>query len=251
MVVDPAIEVTTAQLGPVVDHQHVRIASFPGHVVQHRDHTLAGQREVDCDRRALARAVVLQVGCAELAAVGQAVLGEVQRPALVSSDRAPASDAVATEAALLPAAPADRQLLLTVQPLDAFVVHAPALSTQQLVQPAVAEPSTLAGENPEPFTQPLLVAGPPRFPRQPPSARSRSACRHDAATAHARSAPWPPPPAVPQASPVFCQQPSERLVVEHQVVPASNCFKRRFSSAKSLSRLASDTVMPPNFARHL
>src|SRR5919107_766409 len=72
--------------------------------------SLARQREVDGDGRALARAVVLQVGGAEPATVGQAVLGEVERPSLVGGDRAPGACRHAAEPALLAAAAADREL---------------------------------------------------------------------------------------------------------------------------------------------
>src|SRR3712207_9284598 len=86
-------------------------------VLEHGDHPPARQREVDQDRRALARAVVLQVGGAEPAAVGQAVLGEVERSALVGGDRTPGARHHAAEPALLPAAPADGQLLLAIETL--------------------------------------------------------------------------------------------------------------------------------------
>jgi hypothetical protein len=43
MVVGPAIEVTTAQLGAVVDHQHVRVAALAGHSLEHADHALTRQ----------------------------------------------------------------------------------------------------------------------------------------------------------------------------------------------------------------
>src|SRR3712207_9567595 len=84
-------------------------------VLEHGDHPPARQREVDQDRRALARAVVLQVGGAEPAAVGQAVLGEVQGPALVGGDRAPRARQHGAGPALPPAAPTDRELLFLVE----------------------------------------------------------------------------------------------------------------------------------------
>src|SRR3954452_16211633 len=83
VLVGPALEITTAQLGSVVHDQHIGIATYFGDILEHADHPLAGQRDVDNDGRALTRAVVLEVGGAEPAAVGQAVLDEVQGPALV------------------------------------------------------------------------------------------------------------------------------------------------------------------------
>ncbi len=122
-----------------------------------------GQREVDQDRRALARAVVLEVGGAEPAAVGQAVLGEVQGPALVGGDRAPRARRHAAEPPLLPAAAADRELLFLIEPVDELVVRRPSLATQQLVAAAIAEASALAGKSAKPLAQPLVVASPLRL----------------------------------------------------------------------------------------
>jgi hypothetical protein len=58
---------------------------------------------------------------------------------------------------LLPATAADRQLLLAIEPLDELVVHPPALAAQQLVQPPVAEPATLAGKSAQALTQPRMA----------------------------------------------------------------------------------------------
>jgi hypothetical protein len=35
------------------------------------------------------------------------------------------------------------------------------------------------------------------------------------------------------------------------IVSARSCFRRRFSSSSARSRLASETAIPPYFARHL
>jgi hypothetical protein len=66
-----------------------------------------------------------------------------ERPALVGGDRAPGARQHAAEPALLAAVAADRELLFLVEPVDELVVHLPALATQQLVQPPVAEPASL------------------------------------------------------------------------------------------------------------
>src|SRR4051794_25003533 len=133
----------------MVHNQPIGTAAYFGDILEHADHPLAGQRDVDNDGRALARAVVLQVGGAELAPAGEAILGEVERPALVGGDRAPMTRHGATPA-LLPATAADGQLLLAMQPLDELVVHPPALAAQQRVQPPIAEPPPLAGEGAKP-----------------------------------------------------------------------------------------------------
>src|SRR3712207_4329967 len=66
ILVGPAVELAATELRTIVDHQRVGIAARAGGILKHRDHPLAGQREVDQDRRTLARAIVLQVGGAEL-----------------------------------------------------------------------------------------------------------------------------------------------------------------------------------------
>jgi hypothetical protein len=163
MVVCPPVQLPTTQLRPVVDHQHVGVAARLGGIVEHRHHPLAGQREVDRDRRALAGAIVLQVGGAELAPAGQTVLGEVQGPALVGGDRAPVPGH-GPAAALLPAAAAEGQLLLAIQPRDELMVGPPALATEQLVQPPVAEPAALAGEGTQALAEPRVLTHALRLP---------------------------------------------------------------------------------------
>ena len=61
--------------------------------------------------------------------------------------------------ALLPATAADGQLLLAIEPLHELVVHSPALPAQQLVQPPIAEPPTLASEGTHAVAKPCMVAG--------------------------------------------------------------------------------------------
>jgi hypothetical protein len=65
--------------------------------------------------------------------------------------------------ALLPAAAADRELLLAVQALDELVVDHEALPTQQFVQPPVAEASSLAGKSAQALAQPFMIARPLRL----------------------------------------------------------------------------------------
>src|SRR4051812_11549916 len=150
-------------------------------------------------------------------AVGQAVLDEVQGPALVGGDRAPGARRD-TAPALLPAAPTDCGLLLLIEAVDELVVGRETLPTQQLVQPAAG--SRTGGAHRQGHASARAGAHDPAhaWARVPPSsARYRSACRRGAATARAPLGPSPPPAAALQASPVFCQQTLERLIVEHGV----------------------------------
>jgi hypothetical protein len=208
-----------------------------------------GQREVDQDRRALARAVVLEVGGAEPAAVGQAVLGEVQGPALVGGDRAPGARQPAAEPALLPAAAADGQLLLAVEALHELVVRPPALAAQQRVQPPVAEPAPLAGQG----TQALAQAG--VVPRALGRALRHRARDPDQPASTATGEPMlllgdrhrlPP---CRRRRQFFASSPSSAW--SSSIVSARSCLRRRFSSSSALSRLASETAIPAYFARHL
>lgn len=102
----PAVEIATAQLGTVVHHQRVGVAARLGGIFEHRHQPSAEQREIDGDGRALAGAIALQVGGAELAPVGRANVGEVQGSALVGGDRAPARGH-GSAAALSPATATD------------------------------------------------------------------------------------------------------------------------------------------------
>ena len=55
-------------------------------------------------------------------------------------------------AALLPVTAADREPLFLVEPGDELVVGAPVLALEQLVQPAIAEATMLAGKGTKPLT---------------------------------------------------------------------------------------------------
>lgn len=78
MIVGPSVERAPAQFRAVVDDQDIGVSAFAGHAFQHVHDPLARQREVRLDRRAFAGAIVLEVGGAELATVGQSIAGEVE-----------------------------------------------------------------------------------------------------------------------------------------------------------------------------
>lgn len=89
VIICPSVQRPPAQFRAVIDDQDIGIAPFSGHTFQHLDHPLARQREIRLDGRTFARAVVFQIGRAELTAICQRVAGEVERPALVGRNRAP------------------------------------------------------------------------------------------------------------------------------------------------------------------
>ena len=67
------------------------LSPLAGHAFQHVHDPLSRQRNIHLDRRALPSAIVLEPGSAELAAIGQRVAREVERPALVGGNRAPSA----------------------------------------------------------------------------------------------------------------------------------------------------------------
>jgi len=90
-----------------------------------------------------AGAIILEVGSAELAAVGQRVAGEVERPALVGGDGAPGALAgIARD--LLALGAAQPQPFFAVDPLNDLHVHLEALANQLGVQHAIAIPPVFA-----------------------------------------------------------------------------------------------------------
>src|SRR3954454_11808930 len=233
VLVGPAVEITAAQLGSVVHDQHVGIAAFTGNVLEHGGHPPAREREIDQDRRALARAVVLEIGGSEPTAVGQAVLDEVQGPALVGGDRAPGARHD-TAFALLPAAATDGQLLLAIEPLHELVVGLPPLAAQEHVQPSVAEPAPLAGKGVQALAQAGMVACPPGFPlhhraRDPDQPASTAAGEPMLLLGdHHRLPPRR------RRQQFFASRPLSAWL--SSMLSASSCFSRRFSSSSARSR---------------
>jgi hypothetical protein len=89
VIISPSIKRAPAQFRAVIHDQDIGVSPFTGHAFQHFHDPLARQRKIHLDRRALPGAIVLEVGGAELAAIGQRIAGEVERPALVGRDLAP------------------------------------------------------------------------------------------------------------------------------------------------------------------
>jgi len=207
----------------------------------------ARQRGVGHQRQALARTVIDHRQDAEAPPVRQLVCDEVQRPALVGRQRQ-VQRSPRAHRSLPAAAPAHRQLLVAIDPLDPFPVDRMALAPQQHVQATIAEPSTFLGQGLQPVAQSAVV-------------RARRLI------AHAR-----PIDAQNTARPPFAHlvgglQMASRLAIaggRHHFFPsrsfratlssiasASIRFSRAFSSSSALSRRASDTSSPPNLAFHL
>jgi hypothetical protein len=122
----PGQEGAARELRAVVAHDPRGQRPPPGEAVQRLGDATARQRGVDRDQRALAREVIHDREAAEHAPVGERVVHEVHRPALARPRRHVRRHAGGAAARATAAAPAKRELLLTVQPLRALVApHEP------------------------------------------------------------------------------------------------------------------------------
>lgn len=105
----------------------------------------ASERRVDFDAVALARVRIDDVERAEATTVGEVVVDEVHRPALIRMRRRRQRHRPhGTE--LLARALSYRQSFASVEPINALAIHDPTFTHQQDVQASVAEPRTLSGE---------------------------------------------------------------------------------------------------------
>ena len=143
VIIGPSIQRSPAQFRAIIDDQDIGVSSLTGHAFQHLDHPFSRQREIYLDRRALPGAVVLEVGSAELAAIGQSIAGEVERPTLVGRNRAPgALSPLARD--LLALCAAQPQSFFAVEALDDLDVHPEALADEFGMQHAIPIPPVLA-----------------------------------------------------------------------------------------------------------
>jgi putative transposase len=143
MIIGPAIERAPAQFRAVVDDQEVGVSPLTGHALQHVHDPIARPREIHLDRRALPGAVVLEIGGAELAALGQRIAGEIERPSPFGGNGAPAAFArLARDLLALRATPP--QPLFAVDPLDHLDLHLEALADQLGMQRAIAIPAVFS-----------------------------------------------------------------------------------------------------------
>ncbi|MDN5788784.1 MAG: hypothetical protein L0H65_17365, partial [Pseudorhodobacter sp.] len=78
-IIGPSIQGPGAQFLAVINDQDIGVSpALTGHALQHIHDALSRQREIDLDRRALPGAVILEVGRAKLAAIGQGIAGEIE-----------------------------------------------------------------------------------------------------------------------------------------------------------------------------
>ena len=143
VIIGPSIQRPPAQFRAVIDDQDIGVSPLAGHAFQHLDHPLARQREIHLDGRAFARAVVFQIGRAELTAIGQRVAGEVERPALVGRNRAPGLFTTLARD-LLALGAAQPQPFFAVDAFDHLHIHAEVLPNELCVQHAIAIPPVFA-----------------------------------------------------------------------------------------------------------
>ena len=87
ILVSPLIHHLTGKLGPVVDHDRLRLAASSLQFFQHPHAPLTRLRGVHLDAWRVAREAVHQVQSSELAPTGECILGEVHGPDLVGAHR--------------------------------------------------------------------------------------------------------------------------------------------------------------------
>jgi len=140
----PLIECLAGELGTIVTDERRREAARYGQLIKHAHHALARQREVDFDRRRLAREVIDARECAKLPPVAQCVRDEVHAPPLVRCAWRREWHARHRDALALP--PADVESFFPIDPLYELPIDDIAFAPQQHVEPPIAPARALRRE---------------------------------------------------------------------------------------------------------
>src|SRR6185312_11862481 len=193
--------------------------------------------------QALAGEVIDHHQDAEPPTIGQRVRGKVERPTLVRSLRQRHRRPCA-QSALATTTPTHLQSLLAIQPPQPLVVHADPLPFQQQLQTPPAKPTAVGRQ----FLQPHPCH---RVIHTPMAVAHRATIGADDRTG--------PPLTDPvrltrsgHSSPLSGGRHHFRDVMSFStalssIASASSFFSFAFSSSSCRSRLASETLMPPNF----
>ncbi|MGA3199567.1 MAG: hypothetical protein ABSD89_09205 [Halobacteriota archaeon] len=142
--VGPLIDRAAHKLGSVVTADLPRQSAPLLQFLQYAHHTYSTQRGVDLDRQALSRVVIHDVQGSEPPPRAERIAHEVYRPHLVGCHCL--GQRLAHPATLSPTFAPQRQLLLDIQPVDAFVIHLPPFPLQQNLQTPLAEPTPDFGQ---------------------------------------------------------------------------------------------------------
>ena len=131
----PRIQDAAGEFGPIVDHDERRRRADRRDRVQRPHHAGGRQRLIDVDGQRFARVHIHEREHAKRSPVGQRGAHEIHRPALVRLLR-PRHHGLPCAGADASLASAQRQARRPIDPLDASMIHAHALASQQHGEPA-------------------------------------------------------------------------------------------------------------------
>ena len=232
------------ELGSVIGDDQIGFAAPRDDRVEFSRHPATRERGVGDRRQAFLGHVVDHVEDAEAPTVRELVVDEVDRPAGVrlrlDEDRRPRARRSLAALAL-----ADSETLLAVKPLRLLAIQTIALGAQKDVQPAITEPALLGRQLPQAAAQGVV-------PRSTRSIADGLAIGLDQAAR----------PALAHLVGGYETGDSLALGGGRQnffvmrsfsaalssIASARSRFSLAFSSSSCLSRLASDTSIPPNLA---
>ncbi len=133
----PALHVRRDKLRSVVAAYRLRTASLLTQPLQHPRHIQPRKSRRDFDTQTFPRAVVDDVEQPDFAPISEAVLHEIERPALVRTTAR--QKHTPRPAALLPTIlPPQVQTLFAIQTMHAFLVHPLATPSQKCMQPPIS-----------------------------------------------------------------------------------------------------------------
>jgi len=243
----PPQDRVTGQLCPIIADNHTGLSAALDQGRQFTRDTAPRDGGIRDRREAFSGDVIDHVEHPEALAVGELVVDKIQRPACIGSrldqNRGTRPDRLAPRLPL-----AHRQSFLAVEPIDTVDPRRLTLAAQQNEQAPVTEPPALVGQVPQPTAQHCVrralrsiadhrairaddVAGPPfRQAMLCPKIRNGFAL---------------------PGGPYHFFETRSFIAARSSICSARSFFSLAFSSSSAFSRLASDTVMPPNLAFQL
>src|SRR5215212_4145826 len=245
--VGPLIDGLASQLRSVIQDDLIWGTALDGQPLQDPYHPSSWQRGIDLDRQHLPGKDIHDREEPDPPTPGQGIAHEIDTPLLIGTSRhCCSSSPVPGDALACP--PPHRQTFLAIEPFDAFVVDDHPLSSQQHVQPSVAEPRSRRRQLAQPAPQGfLLTVGTASVPqRRAPDADQPAGppLRHSIAFSYPLHR--CPPPRGPQA---FFRRRSFRIWLS-RACSATSRLSRPFSSSRAFNRVASPGSSPPYFCFH-
>ena len=137
MVVRPQVDQVTGELRAIIRKQVLGCAALIREAVENLDHVFAAQALAHLDRQRLAAEHVDHRQHAELLAVAQLVMDEVQTPRFVGTLWLAPDLAVHHHLASPRLLGAQRETLFTIQTVDDIATHLPAFALEQDMDPPI------------------------------------------------------------------------------------------------------------------